>query len=312
MPHGFRRALEDQFGEDPEEQVQYRVKPKVPAPPQTTGNVNQDFQQNQQWLQGVSEATGQPIQHGNIPVEDRGKPVWETSRYKQMNPRAVTGASPLAKTPPAGAQPPQELVAGTMPIGPQPKFAGVDTPAPSMPQTDPQLPDLIGSKPGAPGATPDALPQPGDFSLMQGYNDQKWGNQKSVKYIAGSILSRYPPTPEGLQQAVQDPDFKAWFPNAQLIGDDKVDFGGVLSDIDGGVPVGVVDVGLKFSQGGGEGWWWGAEDPNAATGGGGGGFNLPQGLTDSGDPLADIIAQIQALTEGGQDPLVRKALENLL
>ena len=74
--------------------------------------------------------------------------------------------------------------------------------------------------------------------------------RNSVKNTFGRIASRYPATPEGLRQAMQDPEFRANFPNARLIDHptgDKIDFGGVLSDFESGTPVGVVDVGRAFA-----------------------------------------------------------------
>ena len=74
--------------------------------------------------------------------------------------------------------------------------------------------------------------------------------RNSVKNTFGRIASRYPATPEGLRQVVNDPDFRRAFPNARLIADrtgDKIDFGGVQSDFETGTPVGVVDVGRAFA-----------------------------------------------------------------
>lgn len=74
--------------------------------------------------------------------------------------------------------------------------------------------------------------------------------RNSVKNTFGRIASRYPATPAGLRQVMQDPEFKRAFPNAKLIDHpkgDKIDFGGVLSDFETGTPVGIVDVGKSFS-----------------------------------------------------------------
>ena len=48
------------------------------------------------------------------------------------------------------------------------------------------------------------------------------------------------------------------FPNASLVGSDTIDFGGTLSDFDGGAPVGRVDVGRSFdpSNNSGGAWVW--------------------------------------------------------
>ena len=81
----------------------------------------------------------------------------------------------------------------------------------------------------------------------------------SVKYGFAQIANRYPPTPTGLKQLLEDPEFKNRFPKAKLVGHDSIDFGGVLSDGATGVPVGVVDVGQLFDKNAntGKGWWWG-------------------------------------------------------
>jgi hypothetical protein len=101
-------------------------------------------------------------------------------------------------------------------------------------------------------------PSAGNFGSTEGFDQNNWGAMDSVKYRAGEILARYPPTPEGLKQAMADPDFKKMFPNASLVGSDTIDFGGTLSDFDGGVPVGRVDVGRSFdpSNNSGGAWVW--------------------------------------------------------
>ena len=81
----------------------------------------------------------------------------------------------------------------------------------------------------------------------------------SVKYGFAQIANRYPPTPSGLKQLLEDPEFKNRFPKAKLVGHDSIDFGGTLSDGATGEPVGIVDVGQLFDKGAntGKGWWWG-------------------------------------------------------
>lgn len=89
----------------------------------------------------------------------------------------------------------------------------------------------------------------------------------SVKYGFAQIANRYPPTPSGLQQLLQDPEFKNRFPKAKLVGHDSIDFGDTLSDGATGVPVGIVDVGASFDKGAntGKGWWWGPVGTGAAS-----------------------------------------------
>lgn len=99
-------------------------------------------------------------------------------------------------------------------------------------------------------------PEAGDFSRMEGYDPRNWGSMNSMKYRIGEILARYPPTPEGLMQAMADPDMKKIAPNAKLVGHDTIDFGGQLSDFDRGVGVGKVDVGRAFDKANNTGGAW--------------------------------------------------------
>jgi len=80
-----------------------------------------------------------------------------------------------------------------------------------------------------------------------GWDAAKWINpdHNTPKYVVGRILSRFPPTPDGLTQAL--PEIQKAMPGTTRVGDDKLN----IPD------VGVVDVGLSFGIGGGVGWWWG-------------------------------------------------------
>lgn len=80
-----------------------------------------------------------------------------------------------------------------------------------------------------------------------GWDAAKWVNpdHKTPKYVVGRILARFPPTPDGLTQAL--PEIQKAMPGTTRIGDDKLN----IPD------VGIVDVGLSFGIGGGVGWWWG-------------------------------------------------------
>lgn len=81
-----------------------------------------------------------------------------------------------------------------------------------------------------------------------GWDAAKWHNpnHNTPKYVVGRILANYPPTPDGLTQAM--PEIQKAMPGTTRVGDDKIS----IPD------VGVIDVGLSFSIGGGVGWWWGA------------------------------------------------------
>ena len=109
----------------------------------------------------------------------------------------------------------------------------------------------------------------GNTGTMLGFNTGDYGGdtkaRTSVKNVFGRIASRYANNPNSIDAILSDPDFKAAFPNARKVGGgagDKIDFGGVLSDFETGVPVGVVDV-LQNSdptRNSATGWQWLPED----------------------------------------------------
>lgn len=116
----------------------------------------------------------------------------------------------------------------------------------------------------------------GNVGRMEGFEvgstyggDTKARN--SVKNTFGRIASRYPATPAGLRQAMEDPEFKRAFPNAKLVDHptgDKIDFGGVRSDFESGTPVGIVDVGRSFSGANQQeqtAWVWQPESTSSAS-----------------------------------------------
>ena len=134
----------------------------------------------------------------------------------------------------------------------------------------------------------------------------------SVKYGFAQIANRYPPTPTGLQQLLQDPEFRNRFPGAKLVGHDSIDFGDLLSDGATGTKVGIVDVGQRFDKNAntGKGWWWGPAGsgtttttptpttpttPAAAT------SNTARGFTASGggSPLMNPAATTGPMAMGG-------------
>ena len=86
----------------------------------------------------------------------------------------------------------------------------------------------------------------GTTGTMLGFNTGDYGGdvkaRTSVKNTFSRIASRYANAPGSVEAMMNDPDFKAAFPNARRVGHDKIDFGGVLSDFETGTPVGVVDV----------------------------------------------------------------------
>lgn len=159
-----------------------------------------------------------------------------------------------------------------------------------------------------------------------GWNTGDYGGDDvaatSMKNTFHAIAQRYPSTPSGLRQLVQDPDFQRAFPNASLVDHptgDKIDFGGQLSDFTKGVPVGIVDVGRAFDGGAdsGQGWDW-MDEANSGGGGGGamaGGLDMNaligqgEDLT-SGQSMQEILAAIEALSRG-EDPSRAALLEQL-
>lgn len=156
---------------------------------------------------------------------------------------------------------------------------------------------------------------------MLGFNTAlDYGNDKaanSMKNTFGRIASRYAANPNSLDAVLNDADFKRMFPNAKKAGFDKIDFGGMLSDFESGVPVGVVDVGGAFdpTNNTGAGWTW--QDLANDGGGAPAGGDALGALMGGADPLSsasgnidqlgnsDVLAQILSALQGagGADSL---------
>ena len=192
-----------------------------------------------------------------------------------------------------------------------------------VPMADPQPPAAL---PGA--APPDngvqarkALGGYANVGTMRGFNtaldypDDKAAN--SVKNTFGRIASRYAHKPSSIDAIMADADFQRYFPGAKKLAGgagDKIDFGGVLSDFESGVPVGIVDVmeSADPNADSSAGWSW-QDEANSAGGGGpmaqGGGMGDPMALLASGnadalgnsDVLAQILAALQGAGQGGED-----------
>lgn len=129
------------------------------------------------------------------------------------------------------------------------------------------------------------------FNTALDYPDDKAAN--SMKNTFGRIASRYANKPSSIDAIMADADFQRYFPGAKKVAGgagDKIDFGGMLSDFESGVPVGVVDV-------------LGAADPNADTSAGwtwqdeandgGGAMAAMGGGAGGGDPLAALLGGAQ-------------------
>lgn len=190
-------------------------------------------------------------------------------------------------------------------------------------------PDRSGTTPGGAGGADmewrKTLSYGGGPGTLSGFNTAGYDNDKaanSVKNTFGRIAQRYPNTPEGLRQVVNDPDFKRAFPNARLLEGgvgDKIDFGGVLSDFESGSPVGVVDVGQAFdlANNSGTSWAWmpdGEGDPGmGGDGGGGGNFGMDlRSILAGEDPLDDIMKRISDLNGGRTPDAEQQALMDIL
>lgn len=96
------------------------------------------------------------------------------------------------------------------------------------------------------------------FNTALDYDNESAKN--SMKNQFGQIASRYKAAPSMLDAVMNDPDFKALFPNArkaQSSAGDQIDFGGQV-DPHSGAAIGVVDVGGAFdpANDSGAGWTW--------------------------------------------------------
>ena len=237
---------------------------------------------------------------------------------------------------------------GTVPLGPLmgPDDAATRLPTSNtMPVTPPQT--ILGGTTTTPPAftrdTRDALKY-GNVGRMEGFNTGDYGGdvkaRNSVKNTFGRIASRYANAPNSVEAMMADPDFKSAFPSAKRVAGgagDKIDFGGVLSDFESGSPVGVVDV-LTASDprnNTANGWAWMPDGEGGMVQTQGGGPAAPQANVgqriDNGsmgrpaptdapaqtppqnaDQMAAVMAEIQALQNGGGSPMEQDALLQLL
>lgn len=156
---------------------------------------------------------------------------------------------------------------------------------------------------------------------MNGFNTGDYGGdvkaRNSVKNTFGRIASRYEHKPSSLKAIMADPEFQKYFPNARLVeggAGDKIDFGGVLSDFESGVPVGVVDV-MQAADPNADssmGWAW-MDEANGGGGmpggGGGGGASFSSGgvpldvegtLAAAGANQAGALERYLAMLHGNQ------------
>jgi hypothetical protein len=194
-------------------------------------------------------------------------------------------------------------VSGTMPVG---------APEPAMPQMS------VG---GSSQADRDALKYKG---AAAGFNSGDYGGdvkaRTSMKNTWAKSVQDWDQTPESftpeeLSQFMESEQRKRFFPNAQLVqggAGDKVNFGGMLSDFEGGVPVGEVDVIGGAAPGQGALSW-----QDIANDGGGGampmmapgmGQDMTGGMSGTSDTLAQILAELEAGQNGENSPMDIEAL----
>jgi hypothetical protein len=181
------------------------------------------------------------------------------------NPTGIPEVEP-GYTPPTGGINPGGMYTGT----------GVPAPATTTP-----------AAPAAPSYAP---------SAPSGWNQAKWSDPSHTtpKYTIGRILSQFPDTPDGLQQAM--PLIQQAFPGATIAGTDSVNIPGI----------GIVDVGVGFSQGGGQGWAW---QPDSEQGGAGGAG--ASGAGGGGGAYGDEIrAKISALMGQSGNPMDSPVYQN--
>lgn len=172
-------------------------------------------------------------------------------------------------------------------INPGGMYTGTGVPAPST--QNPWSSAVKQLKVGAPA--PSYAP-----SAPSGWNQAKWSDPSHTtpKYTIGRILSQFPDTPAGLQQAM--PLIQQAFPGATLAGTDSVNIPGI----------GIVDVGVGFSQGGGQGWAW---QPDSEQGGAGGAG--ASGAGGAGGAYGDEIrAKISALMGQSGNPMDSPVYQN--
>ena len=153
----------------------------------------------------------------------------------------------------------------------------------------------------------------GSVGQLTGYPGGALDND-SMKHAFGNIASRFGNDRHNLQALMQDPEFQRLFPNATLVGDDKIDFGGQLSDFTSGVPVGLVDV----SRGGDDAWQWIDQNfVNDAGGGGGGGSSSASGIMQALQGggvggLDQILEELNAIISGRPSPTSQGLLQSRL
>lgn len=193
---------------------------------------------------------GQGLPPMTPPPDDSPDWYWDGSAWtKRMD---EGNGWPGQPGPPSGgppAQPPPPT-----PAPPPPTNAGLGSVGSAIGGPN-QGHGSVGSAIGGPlpwGAQGGGLPP-----VLAGWDGTKWANQshQTHKYKIGRILAKYPPTVEGLKQAL--PEIQRAYPGAKILG---------LGDLDLGLGEDPVDV-LRGASHGGSAWQWLTTDEAKAGGG---------------------------------------------
>lgn len=146
--------------------------------------------------------------------------------------------------------------------------------------------------------------QGADFGRLGGGFGQ--ADTDSLKHTFGRIAQNFDTSDAGLQAMVNDPEFKALFPQATL-SKDWIDFGGQL-DPHTGTRVGKVDVQRGWVQGGRGGpWQWLTEEEALAAPSAQGQGQAPM-MSGTSGLLAQILASLQAAQQPDPQALLLQQL----
>lgn len=169
-------------------------------------------------------------------------------------------------------------------------------PGPGVPPEVPTTPTGGGALPtGIQGALTGTNPWPSQTpGVLEGWDPTKWANpqHQSHKYKVGRILAKYPPTVEGLRQAL--PELQQAYPGAKILGQ---------GDLDLGLGEDPVDV-LRSASTGGTGWQWlTTDEARAASGGGLPGANLASNANPYGGAGSFYSSGGNSLTPSDRMPM---------
>lgn len=207
--------------------------------------------------------------------------------------------------------------------GPVSQFNAPQAPDMPAPGGLPQGPSFPMGNPGGvpqsfqPREVRDQLKYGRGPGAIEGFNTSDYGGdikaRNSVKNTFGRIASKYEANPMGLDALLQDEEFKQFFPGAfkeESSAGDRINFGGILSDFESGVPVYSVDVGRLFDpkNNTGQAWVW-QDLVNDAQGPAPGNAIYNQAQNTMGTPGGQgMMAQLESL----DDSTLMALLEQLM